>query len=355
MSTQKLAIVLLGALSATVVILAGPAAVHFVVVRAGFALPDFSATIGPWQARLALAFSAAVGLGIVCFALTDRAAIKRPVNLTLIALTCVALLAMPLWYYRSNAVENQPIRKPPPERIYPSIAKLDLRNVDIRHPVLRIAYDRSRFPDDAFDSFESFHEFAKGLYEQARPFVEENWRIKHDAVRRVAFYAAVVGSLFEYGNKDKPDVVGCTYNNELTGGPVGRSLTQEEFLRSRIGCCNDYAYLMKFMMDFDGIESRMLYGAGHIWNEFVVDGRTYNVDANTGLLVASAWDALPSADKIKVWRLPLAGSMTSAGERYRPVLGAFVQYMLARITDGGFRVKVLDEVPTEFPLELAAD
>lgn len=249
-----------------------------------------------------------------------------------------------------ETIKEVPVNISVPTPVYPNLRTLEIRELDVTTPGVQAAYQRGRFPSYALNDFESFHRYVSALWMEAEGEAR-SWDIESRTVRRIAFYAMVVGTLFEYGNKDAPELLGCSYHNEVLGGPVTYRQSQRQFLNSKIGCCNDYAYLMMILMDFEGIQNQMLVGAGHIWNEFVVDGQKYNVDANTGYVMASAWADLKRDGDLLIWKFPLAGAMPSAGERYRPILGVFSLYTMSRIVDGGFPVEYWDDIPQQWPLE----
>ena len=364
MQIDRYASWLLSALVASILVFATPAFFHFAAMRIdGFELPEFLQTIGFVEARLSLVFAGLMIFALIAFSARNWRAATTARGMALLCLTTIGVLAGPFWYYRANIVEHRaPIiveRASPPEikviytpmPISPMLTKLEVRQIPTFSPSIQAAYDRDSFPKEALESFEAFHSYLRRLYEEASPVISSNWGIGQRTAERAAFYSIAVGTLFAYGNKQRPDLSGCTTNNEIHGGVIEYTQSQRQFLNSSIGCCNDYAYLMKILLDRDGIKNRMLVGAGHIWNEFTAAGHICNVDANTGLLIASSWADLKDADRILVWEYPLAGAMPSAGERYRPVLGAFPAYMLAQISAGGFPVEAWDKIPMEFPLE----
>jgi len=247
-------------------------------------------------------------------------------------------------------VENQKATIAQLGSTVPVFSRLNVRQLSIDDDSILRAYDRDGFPDSALESFDKFHEYVSGLYIAAEPAIAQRWGLQSRKLRRVLFFAATVGTLFEYGNRKKPDLPGCSTTNELTGHKPTGVLSQKRFLNAIIGCCNDYAMLMGALLRREKIENRRLVGGGHTWNEFDLDGQTYLIDANVGLLTASSWADLADAKQVSVWQIPLAGAMPTAGDRYRPSLGFFASYMLNQMAAGGYPVEIADDGP-ELALE----
>jgi negative regulator of replication initiation len=248
-------------------------------------------------------------------------------------------------------IENQKVAIAQLSSAAPVLSRLNVRQLAIDHDSILRAFDRDGFPDTALESFDKFHEYVSGLYVAAEPAIAERWGLQSRKLRRVLFFAATVGTLFEYGNRTKRDLPGCSYWSERTGhAKVTVALSQKQFLNAIIGCCDDYAIMMGAILRREKIENRRLAGSGHTWNEFDLDGQTYLIDANVGLLTASSWADLADAKQVSVWQIPLAGAMPTAGDRYRPSLGFFAAYMLNKMAAGGFPVNIANDGP-ELALE----
>lgn len=248
------------------------------------------------------------------------------------------------------------LAKPPvevdrPGSFVPVFSRLDVRQLSIDDDSILRAYDRDGFPASALESFDKFHEFVNGLFIAAEPAISQRWGLQSRELKKVLFFSATVGTLFEYGNRKKRDLPGCSYWSERTGHTKQTvALSQKQFLNAVIGCCDDYALLMGVLLRREKIENRRLAGSGHTWNEFVLDGQTYLIDANVGLLTASSWADLSDAKQVAVWQIPLAGAMPTSAERYRPSLGFFASYVLNRMAAGGFPISVANDGP-ELALE----
>jgi len=361
---------LLVSLAATMLLLSFPAYVHFAAMHMpGLTLPAPLRAIGPFAARSSLAFTVVVATLTLIFAALNWREATTVTGFSLLALVLAALTMVPFWYYRANITENRTvtiekiiektvekvvdniIEKPVEVRTpaYISTIKMEIIQLPINHKSIQIAYDRNNFHEEVTENFLSFHNYIYSLYLDAKPYIDSHWGIDSEKLKRSAFYVMAVGTLFEYGNKDQLGIPGCSYWNERIGGRLSYQQSQRQLLRAGIGCCDDYAYVLKAMLDLDGIESRLMTGSGHMWVEIVVDGQKFSADANTGLITASGWDELATANRIVVWRAPLSGAMPSSGERYRPMLATFSNYILDRISDGGFPAETVSmpDFPTE--------
>lgn len=238
-----------------------------------------------------------------------------------------------------------------PGSFAPVISRLNVRQLSIDDDSILRAYDRDAFPASALEGFDKFHEFVNGLYIAAEPAISQRWGLQSRELKKVLFFAATVGTLFEYGNRTKRDLPGCSYWSERTGhAKVTVALSQKQFLNAVIGCCDDYAIMMGALLRREKIENRRLVGGGHTWTEFDLDGQTYLIDANVGLLTASSWADLADAKQVSVWQIPLAGAMPTAGDRYRPSLGFLASYRLNKMAAGGYPVEIANDGP-ELALE----
>ncbi len=351
---------LLVIVAATMLLLSFPAYIHFVAMRApGFPLQAHA--IGPFSARASLAVAIAITAIALIFAALHRREATTVRGFFLLALAIATLTTAPFWYYRATITENRTIEvekiiektveKPVEVRTpaYISTIKMEIRQLPINNKEIQTIYNRDNFKDSETDSFSSFHNYLDGLYLNAKPYIDSNWGIDSEKLKRAAFYTMAVGTLFEYGNKEQMDIPGCSYWNEKIGGQLSYQQSQRQLLRAGIGCCDDYAYVLKAMLDLDGVESQLMTGSGHMWVEIFVDGRKFSADANTGLITALGWDELATANRIVVWRAPLSGAMTSSEDRYRPRLATFSNYILDRISDGGFPAAAvaMPDFPTE--------
>ena len=211
------------------------------------------------------------------------------------------------------------------------LGQLEIRELLPLTPELAKAFDRKAFPAEVLTSIDAFHSWADFGVPAAAA-----WHIPDSRMSKAAYYAALAGTLFAYGNRDHPDKVGCARTNELLPGPIEGCMTEAAFLGSRIGCCIDYALLMKELLDRSGLPNRLVIGKGHVFNE-VTSEPPFIVDANTGILADASWEAIRNRGKFTVYQLPLAWASTKSDREYRPILARFRVVFLKTLATGGYQ------------------
>jgi hypothetical protein len=112
--------------------------------------------------------------------------------------------------------------------------------------------------------------------------------------------------------------------------------TMRAYLDSRIGCCTDYALMVKFLLDEEKIENRLTAIPGHVFNEVRLEGRWCIVDATTNMFLEQSWQELyerKSEEPIKVYVFPHANMSGNFAYRYRPLAGQFRLLTLLRVAN----------------------
>lgn len=219
------------------------------------------------------------------------------------------------------------------------LGRLDVKSLPPLTPELAKAFDRDTYPAEALTSLDAFHAWAVSGLPAA-----DAWGIPDARMSTAAYFAALAGTLFAYGNRDHPDKPGCTHVNELLVKPVSGCMTEAAFLTSRIGCCTDYAALMKSLLDRSQIPNRMVVGNGHVFNEVTSDP-PFIVDANTGILATASWEAIQQRANFTVYQLPLAWASAKSGSEFRPILARFNVVFLKTIATGGYKATYGSNMP----------
>jgi len=188
------------------------------------------------------------------------------------------------------------------------------------------------FSDDAIgrDTISSFDEFASRVdanFERNEPRLRNSWHVEDEAALRAIFYLNTVANLFSYGNRTTSK--GCANLNEQFG-KVSRDLKTigiRYYMDSLIGCCSDYANLLKFLLDAAAIENNMvaIKANGHIFNEAFIAGRWHALDANIGAYYDRSWNEIVAEkDPFSVTLFPVISLRGgNADPRYRPLLWRF--------------------------------
>lgn len=148
------------------------------------------------------------------------------------------------------------------------------------------------------------------------------------------FYMQWVSGLWSYGNLDRPDLPGCVINNEATGPIDPALLTIRTYLDSPIGCCTDYTVLFSMLLEAAGIETRIVTKEGHNFNEALLDGEWWTLDANLNVAFRASWDkVLDLSQTIEVLRFEHEG-MRGGSAIYRESLVDFYQNHMAQLEIG---------------------
>jgi hypothetical protein len=179
------------------------------------------------------------------------------------------------------------------------------------------------------ESFDDFYQFARRRYGLSQSEIEQKWGLD-EKLDQAYFYMNLVSAMWGYGNQDEPDKPGCVLSNEDN---QWRSIPEEEitirtYIESDIGCCEDFAYLLKYLLDREGIDNRLVSYYGHIFNEITVSDESYTLDANTNLVFHSAWAKIQENGKVIVTIFPLVNLIRQDNPYYRLELGRFQMSVL---------------------------
>lgn len=151
-----------------------------------------------------------------------------------------------------------------------------------------------------------------------------------------------MANLFSFGNLNPNAPGGCANLNEQFGGPerIFDDLGVDYYLKSKIGCCSDYAMLVKYLLDRAGMESHMLaiHTHGHIFNEVKIDGKWHALDANIGVLYDRSWnDIIDGLEPFTATMFPVISMNANQTDRYRPAFAAFRNKILMIAATGAER------------------
>jgi hypothetical protein len=150
------------------------------------------------------------------------------------------------------------------------------------------------------------------------------------------FYMQWVSGLWLYGNLARPDLPGSVADNEVTGPVAPEDMTIRAYLDSPIGACTDYTVLMTLLLTSAGIENRVVSGAGHVFNEALIDGAWWTLDANLNLAYQAPFDDVINRGlEVDVFRFDHEG-MRLGSTIYREALVEFYQTMMAELEFGQF-------------------
>lgn len=173
--------------------------------------------------------------------------------------------------------------------------------------------------------FNEFYLFARKRFEQFRSHLEKSWGIQSESELQSIFYMNLVSGMWHYGNLQK-EGPGCVLVNENTGFQEMRasSVSIRTYIDSDIGCCTDYANLLKFLLDKAGIKNRLVKLPGHIFNEAYFENRWNVLDATLNITFNAPWESIQfsSENNISVTTFPHINLIKYNNPYYNPEVGA---------------------------------
>jgi hypothetical protein len=265
------------------------------------------------QALLAASFAALV---LAALAFPGPLSLRK---IVILGCSIATLLPLPLWYQRARDDEA-----------YTSLQRLSV--VSIQPLPSQELLTKKSLPKEALASFDALYREVMHRYRVLHAELQSNWSGSEGALKAI-FFTNFVSGLYEFGNREAHDQVGCVGQNELISGePVRPALTEAEILESRIGCCTDFARALKALLDRAGLENRVVVLPGHVFNEAKVDGIWRALDANINVVYDRSWQEIVFAEGQAPVRADwyfLEGTRDPRQSAYRPLLTAFrVQMML---------------------------
>jgi hypothetical protein len=158
----------------------------------------------------------------------------------------------------------------------------------------------------------------------------------HEQKMKTLYIMNFVSGFWAFGNGLDPNKPGSVFLNEQNGWQAPPE-SIHTYVDARIGCCTDYAFLAKYLLDREGIENRLTSIPGHIFNEVRLNGRWCIADATVNLFVESSWEELHGRKKaresITVLMFPIGTSLNGRSPRYRSVTEQFRLMTLLRLAN----------------------
>ncbi|GIW78285.1 MAG: hypothetical protein KatS3mg105_0092 [Gemmatales bacterium] len=131
-------------------------------------------------------------------------------------------------------------------------------------------------------------------YDEHDDYLARRWQVTEPDRLKTYFFLNLVSHGWAFGNQHHPDRPASIFSNEENGWrqPRPGPATIRDYLDANIACCNDYAYLLKFLLDREGIRNRLAAIPGHIFNEVYLDGGWHVVDATTNMVFDASWHSI---------------------------------------------------------------
>lgn len=104
----------------------------------------------------------------------------------------------------------------------------------------------------------------------------------------------IVSQLWGPGNRLAPDREGCVRSNEETDWRVLdlAALGIAGYLNASIACCDDYAHMLLWLLQGEGIDARLVAAGGHIFVEARLGGTWRVFDAMLNAYMDQPFDAI---------------------------------------------------------------
>lgn len=175
------------------------------------------------------------------------------------------------------------------------------------------------FRKDSIKSFKDFSKYAEQLYDKEKAGLAKAWHSEDEIYLKSTFFMNLVSGLFHYGNRIDVTTPGCVTTNE-TNRTVDITGIQA-YLKSDIGCCTDFAYLLKLLLDYSQIPNRLVLTPGHIFNEVRFGNRWEIFDATVNVSIDSSWHEIVSQKpKFLAVRESLDKKLNKTSSTYSPNL-----------------------------------
>lgn len=326
-----LAIVLLSAWAASATYIA-----NFIYMHTGFDPLSFigsGAVLGPKKIRL---IEYAVYLSTFAVIAGYLYSFRYPGRL---ARTFVLLAVVPVLLVTTTWLKGVPLGAAQ-ERI----AVVQLPTVDYGAIFSDAAINRT-----TVSTYEEFVAAVNANLARHEPTLRATWGITDGDTIKVLFYLNTVANLFSYGNANPRIGGGCAAKNELFGDAVRHEtdLGIRYYLDTKIGCCTDFARLLKLLFDAAGLENNLalLKSHGHIFNEVRLQGQWRALDANIGVIYDRRWnDIVSDQGPFSVTVFPVRSMRRDDPGQYRPLLWQFRHKTLMVAATGAEKI-VVDNRP----------
>ena len=303
-------------------------------VLSGLALGLLAALAVRYQAGyLPRFFAVALPVAVVLFAAALAAFLARTSNRDVAGFLLCTAAAL------ATVIGAAPAIVPPTAvRIYLSQEKA--RAQVVQHSLPRDAeLFRNGFDKTTLTSFSDLPKWAGKFHQRWRADLLAEGLSENEA--RAASMMLFTSTLWAFGNARQPEKPGCIPANEDNDWQYQKPTLQVVKL-ARIGCCQDYARALSFILSKNGFENRYVAIPGHVFNEARIDGKWYVLDANTNVFMNAAWNDIPAAfEKVSLHVFPHPGAQS--GKLRRPTTAAFQSYLVNVVLLGNFPAGTLEQ------------
>lgn len=191
---------------------------------------------------------------------------------------------------------------------------------------------RNGFDKTTLSSFSDLARSAAKFHERWREDLLAEGLSEGEA--KAASMMLFASTLWAFGNAVQHRKAGCITANEENNWRY-QAPTLPVVKAARIGCCQDYAHALSLILSKNGFENRYVRIPGHTFNEARIDGKWHVLDANTNVIMNSAWNDVPAGrGNVTIHVFPHPGSQS--GKLRRESLVAFQNYLVNIVLLGNF-------------------
>ena len=194
-------------------------------------------------------------------------------------------------------------------------------------------FDRSSFMNPVPTTDSELYQVTINQFNKYKSQLKSLWKIDNDDLLLTLFFMNVTTRLWGFGNIENTKIAGCVFDNE-THFPLPASTSSSKryatYIKSNIGCCNDYADLLQFFLNKADLKNRRVNITGHVFNEVYIDGKWMAFDPSVNFWWHDSWYNIQNADEdtpVVVTIFPNDGTLAE-NSLYRPLSGQFMIYML---------------------------
>lgn len=213
---------------------------------------------------------------------------------------------------------------------YSRLKKIQIKN--LTYLVDGKIFDKSSFMNPLPTSDEELYQKTMNQFNKYKNQLSSQWKVNNNDLLLTLFFMNVTSRLWGFGNIKNTNIAGCVFDNEThfpmrSSSPSKRYVT---YLKSDIGCCNDYAYMLRFFLNKAKLKNRLVRIPSHVFNEVFIDGKWMAFDASANLWWHDSWYNIQNADEdmpVVVTIFPNDGTLID-NPLYRPLSGQFVIIMI---------------------------
>lgn len=204
------------------------------------------------------------------------------------------------------------------------LEQIEIAELPVVDPAL---FSKSSLSIEWIHNEDELYQACRARFEKARKSLKEQWGIEDGRKLEALYLMNTVSAFWGYGNRVLQDRVGCVSMNEKTAFRLDAPDEIGDYLRSEIGCCSDFAYILKLLLDRAGIPNRrVIIAHGHAMNEVYLPCGWMTLDATTNMAFDGDWTSIQkrhgrNRNSVHVFVFPHSNQFAGGNPLYRPGIG----------------------------------